>query len=936
MDYNETINLPVTEFSMRANLPQKEPDFIERWQRDKIYEKQLEMNKNCPKFILHDGPPYANGDIHLGTALNKCLKDIIVKYYSMNGYYVPYIPGWDTHGLPIELRAIKEKKLRKDEVGIVAFRDACRDLALKYQKIQAASFERLGVRADWDKPYLTLKPEFEAEQIRIFGAMADKGYIYKGLKPVYWCPICGTALAEAEIEYQEDDSDSIFVKFPVADDKGVISGVIGKDKKVSFLIWTTTAWTLPGNLAISLNPDFVYDFVSVKDEVLVIAHELLNGVMKAANVEDYKVLGSLKGKQLEYVTCKHPFLDRTSLVIVGNHVTLDAGTGCVHTAPGFGIDDYNVCRNYKEIGIVVPVNGKGVQTEEAGIFAGQFYEKSSPVIVEWLKDNGYLFATMHIKHQYPHCWRCKEPVIMRATEQWFVSIDAFRDKALKEIAKVKWLPDWGENRLSKMVVDRSDWCISRQRSWGVPIPIVYCKTCGKPLINKEVFESIAKCFETDGSNAWYTKTVDELLRYVDDAHKTCGCGGKVFDKETDIMDVWFDSGSSYAAVFKSRKDVMGNPPADLYLEGSDQFRGWFQSSLLTSVAVFDKAPYKQVVSHGYVVDGQGRKMSKSLGNGIDPNDVVKEYGADILRLWVAASDYTGDIRVSKDIFKQISEMYRKIRNTARFILGNLNGFNPDTDSVVYKDMLDIDKWALGRLNQLVKFVHEKFKSYEFHAIVHELYNFCVVDMSNNYLDIIKDRLYTSRETSVKRRSAQTAMFTIIDALVKIVTPILPFTSEEIWDYMPHKSSDNKLSVQLNSFPKYNAKYDDAEIDKRWEKTAAIKADVAKALEEARNAKLIGNSLQAKVTLYADGETYDFIKANSEDIMTACIVSGLAVEKTDNAPIDALNGENVQGLKVFVSVADGEKCERCWMYSTTVGQSSEHPTLCARCRAEISK
>lgn len=934
MDYNQTINLPSTEFSMRAGLPQKEPTFIEKWQRENIYRKQLELNKNCPKFILHDGPPYANGDIHLGTALNKCLKDIIVKYFSMNGYYVPYIPGWDTHGLPIELRAIKEMKLRKDEVGIVPFRNACRDLAMKYQKIQATSFERLGVRADWDRPYLTLKPEFEAEQIRIFGAMADKGYIYKGLKPVYWCPVCGTALAEAEIEYQEDESNSIFVKFPVLDDKGIISNIIGAGKKVNFLIWTTTAWTLPGNLAISLNPDFVYDFVEIDGEVNVVAHELLNNVLKAGNVTEYKVLGNAKGKLLEYITCKHPFLDRSSLVIVGNHVTLEAGTGCVHTAPGFGIDDYNVCKNYPSIEIVVPVNGKGVQTEEAGIFAGQYYSKSNALIVDWLKQNGYLFAESLISHQYPHCWRCKDPVITRATEQWFVSIDAFRQQALDAVASVKWIPDWGENRLSKMITDRSDWCISRQRNWGVPIPILYCKECGRPLINTGVFESIAKCFGASGSNAWYEMSADELLQYASTEDKKCGCGAKEFTKETDIMDVWFDSGSSHAAVFKERNDEMGEPPADVYLEGSDQFRGWFQSSLLTSVAVSGKAPYKQVISHGYVVDGQGRKMSKSLGNGIDPNEVVKEYGADILRLWVASSDYTGDIRVSKDIFKQIAEMYRKIRNTARFMLGNLNGFYPDKDSVRYSEMIELDKWALFKLNELVKTVQEQYKAYEFHAIVHALYNFCVVDMSNNYLDMIKDRLYTSKADSAKRRSAQTTMFMIIDALVRIITPILPFTSEEIWGYMPHRKGDEALSVQLNSFPEYKVEFADKKLDGKWEKIIDIKADVAKALESARSEKLIGDSLQAKVTLYADGEEFEFIKANLKDIMTACIVSGLNADALGNAADGALDGESVKGIKVKVNSADGTKCERCWMYSTTVGSNPEHPTLCDRCVREL--
>lgn len=930
MDYSLSLNLPVTDFSMRANLPQKEPGYLKKWEDEKIYEKQLEMNKGHEKFILHDGPPYANGAIHLGHALNKILKDMIVKYYSMNGYYSPFVPGWDTHGLPTETRAIKELGLRRDEVGPIVFRNACRDFAMKYVDIQREQFKRLGVRGDWDNPYVTLFKEFEGQQIKVFGKMATKGYIYKGLKPVYWCPTCETALAEAEIDYQEDTTVSIYVKFRVRDDKGVLKNFTGNLDKTFVLIWTTTAWTLPGNLAISVNPHFEYSVVKVNDEFLVVASELLEGVMKAGNIDSYEVVGKVKGKDLEFVKCCHPFLDRDSLVICGEHVTLEAGTGCVHTAPGFGADDFNVCRNY-DISVVVPVDGKGIQTEEAGPFAGMYYAKSNKPIIDRIEADGLLFAHEKISHQYPHCWRCKDPIIFRATEQWFVSMNSFRDAALEAVGTARWIPSWGEERITKMIADRNDWCISRQRTWGVPIPIFYCEDCGKEIVNEDTIENISRIFTECGSNAWYEKSIEELMgkKY------TCECGCTHFKKETDIMDVWFDSGSSHEAVMGARPEL-GNSPAEMYLEGSDQHRGWFQSSLLTSVAMGKGAPYKAVLTHGYVVDGNGRKMSKSLGNGIDPADVIKEFGADILRLWVASSDYQVDIRVSKDIFKQLSEVYRKIRNTARYILGNINDFDPNKDMVSYTDMNEIDRWALLKMFNLVNTVNDAYKNYEFHTMFHKIHNFCVVDMSNFYLDIIKDRLYTSGKTSPERRSAQTAMYIVLDTLTRILTPVLAYTSEEIWENMPHRVGDNVQSVQLNSWPVLDNVYDNKDLSDKWDKIVAIKSDVAKALELARAAKVIGHSLNAKVIVYAQGEQYEFMKSIVSDMKMVCITSDFELCEMVNAPDSAIDSEYYPGIKTLVVVASGDKCERCWMYSTSVGENSEHPTLCDRCLAEIKK
>jgi len=902
---------------MRGNLPQKEPEIMKSWYENNIYQKRLKRNEGHEKFILHDGPPYANGDVHLGTALNKILKDIILRYYDMKGYYTPYVPGWDTHGLPIENRAINELGLNRHETDPVTFRKACEGFARKYIDIQRESFKRLGVVGDWDNPYITLLPEFEAKQIEVFGKLAERGCIYKGLRPVYWCPSCETALAEAEIEYMEDRTQSIYVKFAVKDDKGKLKGIVDSLDNTYVVIWTTTTWTLPGNVAICLNPDFTYVVVKAGNENYIMARELAENTMKAAGIENYEIIGEIKGADLEYVVCRHPFLDRDSLVITGDHVTLDAGTGCVHTAPGHGVEDFEVCKKYEGLEVVVPVDGKGYLTKEAGQFAGLKYDQANKEIFKYLKETGALFADQVIEHQYPHCWRCREPILFRATEQWFISVDSFKDETLKAIREVKWIPEWGEERISKMVQERTGWCISRQRLWGVPIPIFYCTECGKELINGETIEAVKKLFEKEGSNAWFEKDASEILP----PHIRCSCGNGTFRKETDIMDVWFDSGSTHAAVLETNPQL--GWPADMYLEGSDQHRGWFQSSLLTSVATRGRAPYRQVLTHGYVVDGQGRKMSKSLGNGIDPMDVVNQYGADILRLWVASSDYKTDVRISYDIIKQLAENYRKIRNTARFILGNIFDFDPETMMVPYSEMEEIDRWALMRLNSLIKKVEDAFSRYEFHSFAHNVHNFCVTDMSNFYLDVLKDRLYVSKPDDKKRRSAQSAMYIILDALVRLLAPILAFTSEEIWKYIPHRKSDNPESIQLNSWPAVNPEYENPELEKKWNRLIEIRDDVLKALENARNEKLIGASLEAEIRLKASGDNYDFLAENKELLAMIFIVSDVVIEDDPSAT----------EIEITVARAEGEKCERCWVYSTTVGRNEKHPTLCSRC-AEI--
>ncbi len=914
-DYNSTLNLPKTDFPMRAGLPQSEPVTLEKWLADKVYEKLMEKNEGKPLYVLHDGPPYANGNIHLGTALNKVLKDIIVRYKNMAGFKAPFVPGWDTHGLPTELKARAKAGVdNSTTISDVELRKICREFALSYLDDQRNQFKRLGVIGEWDNPYVTLTHDFEATQIEVFAEMACKGYIYKGLKPVYWCPECRTALAEAEIEYAEDPCHSIYVKFNVTDDLGKLSALGVDPSKCYFVIWTTTTWTLPANVAICVGPDFEYSIIKANDEYYVMATELYKAAFEAAGITEYEVVATCKGADLEYIKTAHPFIDRTSLVIVGDHVTLESGTGCVHTAPGHGVEDFEVCKNYKELPIVVPVDADGKLTEEAGQFAGLSTEEANKPIALHLEETGALFAISKIIHQYPHCWRCKKPVIFRATDQWFCSVDDFKDAACDAIQTVEWIPKWGQDRITSMVRERKDWCISRQRKWGVPIPIFFCKECGEPHIDKEAMQAVADIFRVKGSDAWYEMDASELLPEGTKCKK-CGCTD--FDKEKDIMDVWFDSGSSHAAVLKNRDYLKW--PADLYLEGADQYRGWFQSSLLTAVATSGTAPYKAVLTHGWVVDGEGRKMSKSLGNGIDPQEVVDQYGADVLRLWVASSDYHADIRISKDILKQLSEAYRKIRNTARFILGNLNDFDPDTNSVELADLLEIDKWALYKLNELIDKVKAGYDSFEFHQVYHAIYNFCVVDMSNFYLDILKDRLYTEKADSHERRAAQTAMYIILDALTRMIAPILAYTSDEIWKYMPHCSDSDAENIVFNSMPEKISVDLDADFTAKWDKIHELRDTVKKSIENVRIEKIIKTSLESKVTLKACGDEYDFLKSIENELATVFIVSEVIVENAD-----------VTELVVEVTKANGGKCERCWAYSETVGNDSNHPTLCKRC------
>ena len=924
-DYKKTLNLPETEFAMQAGLPKREPAMLEQWEKDGIYEKLMKKNEGKPVFVLHDGPPYANGDIHLGTALNKTLKDIIVRHRNMAGFKAPYVPGWDTHGLPTELKARKKAGVgNSTAISDVELRKICREFAMTYLDGQRNQFKRLGGIGDWDHPYITLTHDFEAKQIEIFSEMATKGYIYKGLKPVYWCPECKTALAEAEIEYAEDPCVSIYVKFRVVDDKGKFSALGIDPSKVYFVIWTTTTWTLPGNLAVCLGPDFEYSLVRCGDEYYVMATALLEGALHAAGIEEYETVATFRGSDCEYMKTQHPFLDRTSLVIVGDHVTLESGTGCVHTAPGFGVEDFEICKQYPEIEIVVPVDADGKLTEEAGQFAGLTTAEANKVIGAHLEETGAMLATQKIVHQYPHCWRCKNPILFRATEQWFCSVDAIKEKAVEEINKVQWIPGWGRDRIIAMVEDRKDWCISRQRRWGVPIPIFYCKDCGEPLIDKDVMMHISELFAAEGSDAWYAKSEEELLP-AGTACKKCGCTS--FTKEHDIMDVWFDSGVTQAAVADQRPEL--HWPADLYLEGADQYRGWFQSSLLTSVAWRGQAPYRSVVTHGWVVDGEGRQMHKSSGNGIDPKEVIDQYGADILRLWVASSDYHADIRISKEILKQLSDAYRKIRNTARFILGNLKDFDPDKDMVPNDKLFPIDLWVLKKLEDVMKKCHEGYETYEFHQVYHAIHNFCVVDLSNFYLDVAKDRLYTEKADSLTRRAAQTAMYRVLDALTRLVSPILAFTSDEIWHAMPHDSSADPECILFNEMPRTSGVDVDEGFIARWDRIHQIRDDVKKALEIARKEKVIGSSLDAKVRLFCDGELYDFVSSLKEELIPVFIVSQLEIEKGGKGDYV---GEAVPELSVTVSHAEGEKCARCWCYSNTVGTCADHPDLCSRCAA----
>ncbi|NLV15819.1 MAG: isoleucine--tRNA ligase [Syntrophomonadaceae bacterium] len=919
--YDETINLMKTDFPMRANLPVKEPEILKFWEDIDIYRMVENQNKGNLKYILHDGPPYANGHIHLGHALNKVLKDIIVKFFTGIGADAPYVPGWDTHGLPIEQQAIKDLGIDRHRIDVVEFRRYCRDYALKYVDIQRQEFKRLGVRGDWEHPYLTLNPQFEAEQIGVFGAMANKGYIYKGMKTVYWCCDCETALAEAEIEYSEKNSDSIYVKFPLID-----ANELFPIENAYVVIWTTTPWTLPANTGITLHPEFNYALVQVEQEKYVIAADLVENVAGELGWPSYQVLQKFQGNELEEGVCRHPFIDRESLIICGEHVTLEQGTGCVHTAPGHGADDFEIGRAYG-LPILSPLDGKGIFTAEAGKFEGLFCNDANSAIIQELDHLQMLLGSSQISHQYPHCWRCKHPIIFRATEQWFASIEGFRQDILDSIDQVEWIPAWGRERIYNMVRDRGDWCISRQRTWGVPIPIFYCNDCNKTIINEETIANIKAIFSREGSEAWFARPAEELLP---PGFVCPDCGGREFTKETDTMDVWFDSGSSHLAVLEGRPELRW--PADLYLEGSDQHRGWFNSSLTTSVAVRGVAPYRAVLTHGFVVDEQGRKQSKSQGNVVDPLDIAQRMGADILRLWVSSVDYRTDVSASDNIMKQLAEAYRKIRNTCRFILGNIYDYDPAKHRVSFDDMNELDRWALLKLNKLVDRVTKAYKNYEFHVVYHGVHNFCTVDMSSIYLDIIKDRLYTNHKESQDRRAAQTVMTDVIQALVRILAPILAFTSEELWQYL--RTEADPISVQLAGWPATDESRADAELEAKWEEIFKVREVVAKSLEEARRDKVIGHSLGARVLL-AVNERWLSVLQSTADLDKIFIVSEVLLVDEEAVGEGFVELNEVPGVKVKVEPAKGEKCERCWVYSPTVGQDVIHKTLCHRCLGVIT-
>ena len=931
MDYNKTVNLPQTDFPMRAGLPRREPEMLQAMYDKDLYHKMVARNDGKPLFVLHDGPPYANGNIHIGTALNKILKDIIVKEKNMTGYCSPYVPGWDTHGLPIESAILKNKKVKRDALTTSEFREKCKEYALDFVDKQREQFKRLGVLGEWDDPYLTLKPYFEAKQVKVFGEMAKKGFIYKGMKPVYWCPHDQTALAEAEIEYADDPCTTIFVKFPVRDDKGMLAQYCDLSK-LFFVIWTTTPWTIPGNMAICLNAELDYVLLEVPSgEVYVLAQALAEGVCKAAGIDfgACKVLATLKGAAFELMTAAHPLFDRDSVILNGEHVTLDAGTGCVHTAPGFGAEDFQICQQYDKaglthIGVPVPVNAKGVMTDER--YNGQFYAVGNDMVVEDLGACGALLASEKITHSYPHCWRCKHPIIYRATEQWFCSVDAIKDAAVKACDAIQWKPDWGKDRMTSMITERNDWCISRQRVWGVPIPIFYCDACGADIVTPETIDHVSELFRAHGSNVWFDREAEELLP---DGFKCPKCGHTHFTKETDIMDVWFDSGSTHAAVLDERPYL--HFPADIYLEGGDQYRGWFQSSMLTSIAAKGVAPYRQIITHGWTVDGDGRAMHKSLGNAVAPEEIIKDYGADMLRLWVASADYTQDMRISKDIMKQLSEAYLKIRNTARYMLGNLAGFDPDRDQVPYAQMQALDRYALSRYNELVKTVRAAYDRYEFHAVYRAVYNFCVIDLSNLYLDVIKDRLYCEGASSPERRSAQTALYVILDGMTRLIAPILAFTSDEIWAAMPHAASDNGESVLLNDMPDASpALALDESAAGRWDKLISLRDAVNKALENARKAGVLKKNQDAEIRLWVSEEDAAFLK--DVDLATLCIVSKMEVLTGDG------EGETAEDCLVpatiAVTLSDAPKCVRCWNHNGHVGEDHDHAELCPRCAAVV--
>jgi isoleucyl-tRNA synthetase len=930
MDYKKTLNLPSTNFPMKASLAKREPEQLKSWHETGLYEQIRESSKGKDPFILHDGPPYANGYIHIGTALNKILKDIIVRSKQMAGFDAVYVPGWDCHGLPIEHNVDKELGDKKKDLSMAQIRRLCRSYADKFIDIQREEFKRLGVMGVWDDPYLTMNYVYEATIARECGKFALDGSLFRSKKPIYWCFTCQTALAEAEIEYHDESTPSIYVKFAMQDDLGAIMPELA-GKSVNVVIWTTTPWTIPANLAITLHPDFEYVAVDIGGgEVYILARELVDSCMQTFGISDYSIIGEIDPRSLENKHCKHPLYPRDSLVILGSHVTLDAGTGCVHTAPGHGREDHEVGLLY-DLDVYSPVDNQGCFTDEVDYFKGEFVFDANKNINAKLEAFGALVHAADFEHSYPHCWRCKQPVIFRATPQWFISMDKtnLRKKSLEAIDTVQWIPHWGRDRIFGMIENRPDWCVSRQRAWGVPIAVFYCEQCETLLLDEQIMEKIYQLFETNGADVWFERDISELLP----ENLTCqSCGSNHFVKETDILDVWFDSGVSHAAVLEQRPYLRW--PADLYLEGSDQHRGWFHSALLTAVGTRQRAPYEAVLTHGFVVDAEGRKMSKSIGNVISPSEVINNYGAEILRLWVSASDYREDIRISDNILKQLTDAYRRIRNTCRFMLGNLYDFTPENDSVAYESMPEIDRFALHKLQLLIEKGRKAYEAYEFHVIYHALYNYCTLDLSAFYLDILKDRLYTSPPQSTARKSAQTVLYATVDAIGRLMAPILPFTSDEIWQFMP--SADGRTpSIHLALLPEATAEWTDDALAKRWEYLLKVRGEVTKALESARAAKRIGHPLDAAVTLSAGGELYDALEPFAADLRSLLIVSQASLVR-DQALDNAFRSEDPDGLAIQVTPAAGEKCERCWVHDPTVGSYDEQPTICHRCKDALDR
>jgi len=928
MDYRDTLNLPKTKFKMKANLTQKEPMYLKRWDKEDLYHKLQQVTKGRPRYILHDGPPYANGNIHLGTAFNKVLKDIILRSRRMDGFDAPYVPGWDCHGLPIEHNVDEELGKKKNTIPLLAKRGACRKYAEKWIKTQKQQFKRLGVLGDWDEPYLTMNLQYEADIATEFNKFLLSGSVVRSRKPIYWCSTCNTALAEAEVDYADHTSPSIYVKFPLKTDPAEIAPELA-GRQVSVLIWTTTPWTLPANLAIAFHPAFEYAAVETGGEVWILAKELVDQCFTEFDIDEYQVISTFASSQLEGKHCRHPFLDRDSLLVIADYVTADSGTGCVHTAPGHGADDYLTGLRYG-LDILSPVDDAGCYTEEAGKYQGRQVPDVNDTINDDLASDGSLVKKTDIVHSYPHCWRCKKPVIYRATEQWFISMEKndLRRKALKAIDEVTWTPAWGKQRIYGMVESRPDWCLSRQRSWGVPLTVLICDDCGEVLQSREVCDRIEQMFAQEGADAWFKY---EAKDFVGDVR--CKCGSANFRKETDILDVWFDSGTSHAAVLERRKELRS--PADLYLEGSDQHRGWFQSSLLTSVGTRGRAPYRGVLTHGYVVDGQGKKMSKSVGNVIAPQEVIDKYGAEVLRLWVASENYQDDVKVSDEILKHVSDAYRKIRNTIRFLLSNLADFDPERHTASPETFTEIDRWALSRYAELVRRISRAYREYEFHAIYHGLHNFCGTVVSSLYMDILKDRLYCSLPDDPERRAAQTVIYRILDGLLRMMAPILCFTTAEAWEHFHGLSQDAPLeqSIFFAQFPRVEDIVVDSELDSRWEQLLLVRSEVTRVLEAARRDKVIGLSLDAEVLLQSDDKDLEkFLRENIELIKELCIVSSLQLVDTleQEGKIELGKGDALPELTIGVHPATGNKCERCWVIESSVGKDAEHPTLCARC------